>query len=100
LEQALGGHSSEKPIANLPCLFLRPPLAYLDFANDTVNANQAIGTNAYGGGIYAFDSTVSLQNCTVNGNKAKGSLVSKNGGIASTGGSLSLVSTTVNGNTP
>ena len=53
----------------------------LSLTNCTVNANQANGANAYGGGIYALDSTVDVQNCTVNGNKANGTVLGEGGGI-------------------
>ena len=46
---------------------------------------------ALGGGIYALKSTVNLQNGTVNGNKANGTVLGQGGGIYSTGSVLTLV---------
>jgi hypothetical protein len=53
----------------------------LSMTNDTVNANQANGQNAYGVGIYALGSTVDVENSTVNGNQANGSVDGEGGGI-------------------
>ena len=70
----------------------------LSLNNDTVNANQANGTNAYGGGIYALDGTVDATNCTINGNQANGTVVGEGGGIYTLDSTLTLVSTNVKGN--
>jgi len=67
--------------------------------NCTVNANKANGANAYGGGIYALDSTkVQVENSTVNGNQANGSVDGEGGGIYAYDTTLTLVNTTVKGN--
>ena len=63
-----------------------------------MNANQANGTNAYGGGIYALNSMVTLQSCTVNGNKANGSSLGEGGGIYNWNTLLTLIATNVKGN--
>jgi hypothetical protein len=66
---------------------------------DTVTANQVNGATALGGGIYAFKSTVSVTNSTVNGNKANGTVLGKGGGIYSSSKiALILVNTTISGN--
>ncbi len=62
-----------------------------------VNANQRRGGwHCYG--IYALDSTVNAQDCTVNGNQANGTVVGKGGGIYSSHSVLTLVNTKVKGN--
>jgi hypothetical protein len=66
--------------------------------NDTVNANQANGRNAYGGGIYALGSTVDVEDSTVNSNNANGSVDGEGGGIDAWDTALSLVNTNVKGN--
>ena len=53
---------------------------------------------AYGGGIYALSSTVTLQSCTVNANNANGSVVGEGGGIFDSNSALMLVATPVKGN--
>jgi hypothetical protein len=63
-----------------------------------VNANRASGTTALGGGIYALDSTVGIENSVVNGNRANGSVLGEGGGIYSLGSVLTLLSSTVKGN--
>ena len=70
----------------------------LSLTRTTVNANRAVGLNAYGGGMYALNSAVSLVDSTVNGNWANGSAVGQGGGIFSSGGTLSLWRTMVKGN--
>ena len=54
--------------------------------------------HAYGGGIYALDSTVEVKNSTVNGNQANGSVEGEGGGIYAYDTTLTLVNTTVKGN--
>ena len=55
--------------------------------------------NAYGGGIYALDSTeVEVENSTVNGNEANGTVEGEGGGIYAYDTALTLVNTTVKGN--
>ena len=54
--------------------------------------------NAYGGGIYALDSTVDVENSNVNGNKANGSVDGEGGGIYAYDTTLTLVNTNVKGN--
>jgi hypothetical protein len=56
------------------------------------NANGADGTNAYGG-IYALNSTVTLQSYTVNANKANGSVIGEGGGVYGWDSFLTLVAT-------
>ena len=56
-------------------------LGTLALTNCTVSGNQANGMNAYGGGIYALNSTVDVENSNVNGNKANGSADGEGGGI-------------------
>ena len=63
-----------------------------------MNANQANGATALGGGIYALDSTVNVQICTVTGNQANGTTLGEGGGIYRYGGVLKLVASTVTGN--
>ena len=63
-----------------------------------VNANRANGTTALGGGIYALDSMVTVQDSTVNGNRANGTVLGEGGGIYRSGGELTLVDSIVNGN--
>jgi hypothetical protein len=63
-----------------------------------VNANQATGATALGGGIYALYSTVDLQSCTITGNQANGAAQGNGGGIYSYGSVLTLTATTVKGN--
>jgi hypothetical protein len=50
------------------------------------------------GGIYALDSTVNLQSCTVTTNQANGTTLVEGGGIYSYGSVLTLVASTVKGN--
>jgi len=64
----------------------------------TVNADQVNGATALGGGIYALNSLVTVQNCTVNGNKANGSVLGEGGGIYSWQSILSIVASNVRGN--
>jgi hypothetical protein len=64
----------------------------------TVNANQANGTTAEGGGLYALHSTVTIKTSVVNGNKANGSVLGEGGGIYSSSTVLTLTSTNVKGN--
>jgi hypothetical protein len=64
----------------------------------TVNANQANGATALGGGIYALDSTVNVNNSVVNGNKANGGVLGEGGGIYSYNSILTLVASNVKGN--
>jgi hypothetical protein len=59
---------------------------------------QANGATALGGGIYALASTVDLQNCTVSGNKANGTMLGEGGGIYTFNSVLSLLTTQVKGN--
>ena len=66
--------------------------------NCTLNANQANGATALGGGIYALDSTVNAQTLTVTGNQANGTTLGEGGGIYRYGGVLKLVASTVKGN--
>jgi hypothetical protein len=70
----------------------------LSLTNCTVNANQANGLTALGGGIYALNSTVDVHNSVVNGNKANGSADGEGGGIYGYGSVLTLVASTVKGN--
>ena len=71
----------------------------LSLNNCTVNANQANGATAEGGGIYVLNSAVTVQNSTVNGNKANGSVLGEGGGIFSFDNSLlTLLATNVKGN--
>jgi type II secretory pathway pseudopilin PulG len=70
----------------------------LSLNNCNVNANQANGTNAYGGGIYALGGTVDVENSTVNGNQANGSVDGEGGGIYAFDTTLTLVKTNVKGN--
>ncbi len=72
--------------------------AVLSLTNCTVNANHANGTNAYGGGIYALNSTVDVENSVVNGNKAKGTVQGEGGGIYGSNSTLILLATNVKGN--
>jgi hypothetical protein len=67
-------------------------------ANGTVNANQASGTDVYGGGIYALTSTLTVENSTVSGNLADRSVDGEGGGIFAYDTTLTLVSTKVKGN--
>ena len=53
---------------------------------------------AYGGGIYALDSTVDVREFHVNGNQANGSVVGEGGGIYALAPTLTLVKTKVKGN--
>ena len=70
----------------------------LSLTNCTVNANQANGATALGGGIYALDCTVDVQSCTVDGNQANGTVLGEGGGIYSAGSVLTLVASTAKGN--
>jgi hypothetical protein len=70
----------------------------LTLTNCTVNANQANGTTAEGGGIYALTSTVDIKTSVVNGNKANGSALGRGGGIYSYSSTLTLTATNVKGN--
>jgi len=54
--------------------------------------------NAYGGGIYALNSTVDVENSTVHGNQANGTGERKGGGIYAYNTTLTLVDTIVKGN--
>ena len=70
----------------------------LSLSDCTVNANQANGATAYGGGIYALDTTtVDVENSTVNGNQANGTVLGEGGGIYSDHSVLTLVATNVKG---
>ena len=70
----------------------------LTLNNDTINANQANGATALGGGIYALESTVDVENSVINANEANGTVLGEGGGIYSEGGGLILASTKVKGN--
>ena len=72
--------------------------AVLSLTNCTLNANQANGATALGGGIYALDSTVNLQSCTVTSNQANGTVLGEGGGIYSYRNVLTLVASTPTGN--
>jgi hypothetical protein len=63
-----------------------------------LNGNQANGTTARGGGVYALNSTVTVNSSTVNGNQANGSVLGEGGGIYSSGTALTLVASTVKNN--
>lgn len=71
----------------------------LVFRNSTVSGNTAgtASTAGSGGGIYAGDAVLALENSTVSGNKATGS-TGTGGGIWHSGSSLGLRYTTVSGN--
>jgi hypothetical protein len=56
------------------------------------NANRANITNAYGG-IYALNSTVTLQSYTVHANQANGSVIGEGGGVDGWDSFLPLVAT-------
>jgi hypothetical protein len=89
-----------------PAIQLAPPQAagisgensVLTLTNCTVSGNQANGSTALGGGIYALDSTVNLQSCTVTTNQANGTTLGEGGGIYSYGNVLTLVASTPTGN--
>jgi hypothetical protein len=59
---------------------------------------EAEGATALGGGIYALNSAVDIENSTIKGNDADGSLDGEGGGIYAYGGIFTLVNTTVKGN--
>lgn len=64
----------------------------------TVNANQASGATAQGGGVYALNSTVDLRDSKVNDNKANGTALGEGGGIYGYNSVLTLVASKVKGN--
>ena len=51
------------------------------------------------GGVRANNSTVTMENCTISGNKATGSSDSGGGGVYTHGGTLTMTSCTLTGNT-
>ena len=69
--------------------------------NDSQQSNGNIASSsgtALGGRIFALDSTVTWQRCTVTINQANGTMLGEGGGIYSYGSVLTLVASTVKGN--
>jgi hypothetical protein len=94
----IGGNSATNDgggLANYSYGGLNPTIT---LTNCTVSANQANGTTAQGGGIYALYSSVAAGNCTVVGNRANGTAMGEGGGIYGYGSVLNLVAANVKGN--